>query len=145
MRTVHRNDARRSSGVSLLEVMIALGIMGFGVMAAASAQITSTKFTRDSRVRTEAAYLAEQQMEAFQAMDGDAIEAVRGGVDAGTDPNNPLDPDPNDGTARFFNRSWLIVPDTPEDGVYTVTVTVSWIDQLGNTLNVTLSSVKTDS
>jgi prepilin-type N-terminal cleavage/methylation domain-containing protein len=136
---------RRSSGFSLLEVMIALAILAFGILAAASAQISSTKFTRDSRVRTEAAYLAEQQMETFHAMDGAAIEVVRTDVGYPNDPANPLDPDPNDGTARFFNRSWTITPDSPEDGVYSITVTVSWVDQLGNTLNVTLSSVKTDS
>ena len=134
--------ARRRGGFSVLEVMIALGILGFGILAAAASQITSIKFNRDSRVRTEAAYLAAQQMEAFQAMDGAAIEVIRL---AGTnDPNNPIDPDPNDGVARSFNRSWAITPNSPENGVYSVGVTVSWVDQLGNTRSVTLSSVKTD-
>lgn len=142
----HRDaPIRRATGYSLLEVMIALSILALGVLGATATQITSTKFTRDSRVRTEAAYLAEQQMEAFQAMDGAAVEVIR--IDAGypDDPANPIDPDPTDGSARFFNRSWTITPDTPEAGIYAITVTVSWVDQLGNTLNVTLSSVKTDS
>ena len=136
---------RRASGYSLLEVMIALSILALGVLGATATQVTSTKFNRDSRVRTEAAYLAEQQMEAFHAIDGDAIEVIR--TDAGypNDPANPIDPDPTDGSARSFNRSWTITPDTPEAGVFAITVTVSWVDQLGNTLDVTLSSVKTDS
>lgn len=138
-------NARARSGFSLLEVMIALTILAFGILGAAASQITSTKFNRDSRVRTEAAYLAEQQMEAFQAMDGAAVEAVRTDTGYPDDPANPIDPDPSDGSARSFNRSWTITPDTPEDGVYSITVTVSWVDQLGNTLNVTLSSIKADS
>lgn len=139
-----RRFSRRRSGISLIEVMIALAILGFGILAAAASQITSIKFNRDSRVRTEAAYLAEQQMEVFQSMDGTAIEAIR--TDAGypNDPDNPIDPDPNDGVARSFTRTWTITPDTPEAGVYAVQVRVSWIDQLGNTRSVTLNSVKTD-
>jgi hypothetical protein len=30
-----------------------------------------------------------------------------------------------------FNRSWLITPDTPEDDVYTVLVTVNWTGNAG--------------
>ncbi len=134
--------ARRSRGFSLIEVMIAFGILAFGILALAASQITSIKFNRDSRVRTEAAYLAEQQMEAFQAMDGAAIEVVR--LAGAADPSNPIDPDPNDGVARNFNRSWTITPNSPENGVYSVSVIVTWADQLGSTRDVTLSSIKTD-
>ena len=145
MHTRRGDHSRRASGFSLLEVMIALSILAVGILGATAAQITSTKFTRDARVRTEAAYLAEQQMEAFHAMDGAAIEVVRTDPGYPNDSANPIDPDPNDNSERSFNRSWAITPDTPENGVYAITVTVSWVNQQGKTLNMTLSSVKTDS
>jgi len=143
-----RKARKHSSGVSIVEVIIALGILGFGVLGAAAAQITAVKFNRESRARTEAYYLAEQQMETFQAMSGSGVTAVAA---AGpNDPLNPIDPDPNDGLTREFNRSWTITADAtpkdgPEDGVFTIMVTVSWADAQGISRSVALESIKTDS
>jgi len=94
----------------------------------AAAQISSLQFTGESRNRSEAHNLAQQQMEAFQSMTRAGLDAE---IAAGTypnDPNNPLDPDPLDAHAAAFNRSWLITPDTPESGVYTIAVQVNWTD-----------------
>ncbi len=135
---------RSTRGMSLVETMIALAILGFGVLGAAAAQITAVKFARESRLRTEAYYLAEQQMEAFQGMDGAAIADVLADSDYPNDSNNPLDPDPNDGLARAFNRSWNIQADTPEAGVYTLSVTVQWTSTQGQTRSVVIESIKTD-
>ncbi len=130
--------------MSLVETMIAMAILGFGVLGAAAAQITAVKLARDSRLRTEAYYLAEQQMEAFQVMDGAAIADVLADGDYPNDPNNPLDPDPGDGQLRAFNRSWVISPDTPEAGVYTLAVQVQWTGGLGQTRSVLIESLKTN-
>lgn len=138
-----RPDSRRA-GLTLLEVTIALGILGFGVLAAAATQLTAIRYNQQSHLRTEAGYLAEQQMEAFQSMDGAAVEVIR---TLGTYPNdtgNPIDPDPNDNSTQSFNRSWTITPDTPEDGIYTLAVNVSWTDSLGFSRSVTLNSLKMD-
>lgn len=140
MRSLHR----RKGGMSLIETMIALAILGFGVLGAAAAQITAVKFARESRLRTEAYYLAEQQMEAFQAMDGAAIDDVLNDADYPNDSNNPLDPDPGDGLTRAYARSWSIQPDTPEAGVYTISVTVQWTGTQGQTRSVVIESIKTD-
>jgi Tfp pilus assembly protein PilV len=140
-----RDPRQRSrSGMSLVEVAIALGILGFGLLAAIAAHVAAVRFNGESQLRTEAAYLAEQQLEAFQAMDAGAVEVLR--TDAGypNDPANPIDPDPGDAAARQFARSWTITPDSPENGVYSISVAVSWSDRLGNTRSVTLSSIKTD-
>ncbi len=130
--------------MSLVETMIAMAILGFGVLGAAAAQITAVKLARDSRFRTEAYYLAEQQMEAFQAMDGAAIADVLADSDYPNDPNNPLDPDPSDGQTREFSRSWTITQDVPEAGVYTLAVQVQWTGGLGQTRSVSIESIKTN-
>ena len=135
---------RSQSGMSLVESMIAIAILGFGVLGAAATQITAVKLAQESRMRTEAYYLAEQQMEAFRGMDGDGINDALTDTDYPNDPNNPLDPDPTDGQLRQFNRSWTITPDSPEAGIYTIVVEVQWTGKLGATRTVSIESIKTD-
>jgi len=137
--------SKRRRGISMIEVLISLTVLGFGILGAAASQLTAMRFTRDSQLRTEAFYLASQQMESFQSMTGDEIDAIK---DLGSYPNdtaNPIDPDPNDNLPRLFNRSWDIEDDDPEDGIFTILVFVSWVDGLGNTQTVTLESMKVDS
>jgi type IV pilus modification protein PilV len=135
---------RSQSGMSLVESMIAIAILGFGVLGAAATQITAVKLAQESRMRTEAYYLAEQQMEAFRAMDGDGINDALTDTDYPNDPNNPLDPDPTDGQLRQFNRSWTITANSPEAGIYTIVVEVQWTGKLGATRTVSIESIKTD-
>jgi len=130
--------------MSLIESMIAIAILGFGVLGAAATQITAVKLAQESRMRTEAYYLAEQQMEAFRAMDGAGIDAALTDTDYPNDPNNPLDPDPTDGQLRQFNRSWTITANSPEAGIYTLVVEVQWTGKLGATRTVSIESIKTD-
>jgi Tfp pilus assembly protein PilV len=130
--------------MSLVESMISLAILGFGVLGAAATQITAVKLAQESRMRTEAYYLAEQQMEAFRAMDGAGIDAVLADGAYPNDPNNPLDPDPGDSQTRAFNRSWTITADTPEVGIFTIVVEVQWTGKLGATRTVSIESIKTD-
>lgn len=128
-RRTARAKRSRNRGVSLIEVIVALAVLGFGMLGMAAAQISSYRFSDSSRERTLAHGLAQQQIEIFQSMSTDSIEAA---ILAGPlDPLNPIDPDPNDTAAMAFNRSWLITPDTPEDGVYTVQVTVNWTGNAG--------------
>lgn len=127
-----------------MEVTIALTILAFGLLAGASAQLSAMKFSSDSRARMEAQYLAQQQMEMLQAMTPAAIGAF---PDAAVvpDPANPLDPDPLDGMARQYNRSWTISRDNPVNGVFRVAVQVSWTSSNTGTIRtVNLESLKSE-
>ena len=127
--TTDRRDRRREGGISMIEVIIALAVLGFGMLGIAAAQISAYRFSDSSRERTLAHGLAQQQIEIFQSMSTTSIEVIRA---AGTnDPLNPIDPDPNDTAAMAFNRTWTITPDTPEDDVYTIAVTVAWTGNSG--------------
>jgi Tfp pilus assembly protein PilV len=142
-RTARRMSAKRSRthGVSMIEVVIALAVLGFGMLGMAAAQISSYRFSDTSRERSLAHGLAQQQLEIFQAMSSTSIDTV---IAAGnTDPLNPIDPDPNDAALMAFNRSWVISPDTPEDGVYTVQVTVNWTGN-GGAQQVQLETFKSE-
>lgn len=126
-----RHRTVRNAGVSLVEVVIALAVLGFGMLGAAAAQIAAYHSSDNSRERVLAHGLAQQQIERFQSMSTSALELVRSDPGYPNDSANPIDPDPNDATAMRFNRSWTITPDTPEDDVYTILVTVGWTGALG--------------
>ncbi len=132
---------KRSGGVSLLEVMIAMAVLGFGMLAMASAQLSAMKFSDQSRSRSDAYYLAQQQMETFRAMNRAGIEVERLLT---ADPANPIDSDPQDGRITSYTRTWEIDPDTPETGVYRIAVTVGWTGRFGINRAVTLESYKSE-
>jgi type IV pilus assembly protein PilV len=136
-----RRRGKQRSGLSLLEVVIALGMLGFGVLGAAAGQLASVRFNGESRLRTEAFYLAQQQMEAFHGMSVASLDAqIALGPDT-PDPNNPLDPDPTDALPRSFSRSSTVTANTPEAGLHTLEVTVTWVDSLGRNRTVSIESV----
>jgi prepilin-type N-terminal cleavage/methylation domain-containing protein len=135
---------KRRRGISLLEVMIAMSVLGFGMLALASAQLSAMKFSDQSRSKSDAHYLAQQQMEAFRAMTRAAIDAERTLPTYPNDPANPIDSDPQDGRITRYNRSWTIQADTPEIGVYTIAVSVGWTGRFGINRSVTIESYKSE-
>ncbi|MGH0031892.1 MAG: type IV pilus modification PilV family protein [Myxococcota bacterium] len=128
----------RREGFSMLEVMIALSILAVGILGIGAVQLTATKLSGDSRVRTQAAFLAHQQIEVFRAMDIGTLTATVGTTN---DPGNPIDPTPGDGQTVTFNRRWTITPDAGT-GTTTVRVEVDYVDNLGNTRTVRLQTLR---
>jgi prepilin-type N-terminal cleavage/methylation domain-containing protein len=133
---------RNNGGFTLLEVMIALSILGFGMLAASVGQFSALKTSRQSRSQTLSMYLAEQQMEAFQAMSSDDVLAEIAAPGYPDDPSNPIDPDPGDDDITTFDRRWFIEDDSPEPGVVSIRVEVDWVDPLGFTRTTALRSLK---
>jgi prepilin-type N-terminal cleavage/methylation domain-containing protein len=135
---------RRSGGFSLLEVMIALSILGFGMLAASVGQLSALKTSRQSRSQTLSMYLAEQQLEAFMSMSSADVIAATTDPNYPDDPNNPIDPDPGDDDTTRFNRRWFITQDSPEVGVISIRVEVDWVDPLGFTRTTALRGMKAE-
>lgn len=140
-----REPQRRRSGVSLMEVTIALTILAFGLLAGASAQLSAMRFSSESRQRMEAQYLAQQQIEMLQAMTPTAIGAFPNGV-AVNDPGNPIDADPLPGPVRQqYTRTWTVTRDNPVNGVFRILVQVSWASaNTGTVRSVNLESLKSE-
>lgn len=134
----------RIAGVSLIEVMIALSVLGFGMLGVAAAQLSAFRSTDQSHDRMLAHGLAQQQLEIFQEMSTAALEVIRTDPGYPNDPLNPIDPDPNDANVMAFNRSWTITPDSPETDVYRILVTVAWNDARGAVRNVRLETFKSE-
>jgi len=139
-----RTNARAGRGFSLIELMAALGILAFGILAATASQVASMKVAAESRNRTVAMNLAEQSIEIFDSMTPDDVLDFLIDPDYPNDPANPIDPDPGDGATMQFDRSWLIEPGTPEAGGMTITVWVSWEDASGTVRNAQIQTLMVD-
>ena len=133
---------RSTRGFSLLEVMIALSILAFGMLAATVGQVSAMKTSRQSRTQMLAMYLAEQQIETFQAMTTADLVAAISDPNYPSDPTNPIDPDPGDDNSVTFVRRWFIQPDAVETGLISLRVEVDWVSPLGFSRTTTLRSFK---
>jgi len=137
--------ARSRAGFSMLEIMIALAVLALGVLGMTAGQLAAIKLSGDSRSRTTAMYLAEQQVETIQTMNAEDVKDLVDVFGYPNDPANPIDPNPGTADSRRFNRSWIVEEDTPEAGVITVTVTVAWDDENGVARTIRLRALKADS
>jgi type IV pilus assembly protein PilV len=123
---LHRSGRHaREAGLSLIEVMIALVVLGVGLLTIAAAQLTSLRMGTKSKHMQQAMYLAQEQLELFQIAPPQAAGTFQ-------DPANPIDVFPNDRDLTGFNRSWQVTQNTPQAGLSTVAVTVVWNNSVGN-------------
>lgn len=144
-RKTRTNNSRARGGFSLLEAMVALGILAVGVLGMAAGQLAAMRLSGDSRGKMLASYLAEQQIENFQAMTPTAVTDLIAAAGYPNDPNNPIDPlpgDSDDSERLIFNRRWIIEPDTPSAGSIRITVEVDYVDSLGMTRTIRLQTIK---
>lgn len=136
-----RLRSRTASGFTLLETTFAMAILGIGILGVAGSQLTSMKLSRDSRAQTYAIYLAQQQMETFLRMSSADLDDVLAAPTYPNDPAGHIDPDPNDDRVTTYGRSWEILPDDPEPGMYKVTVIIAFTDRMGRPRTERLQSL----
>jgi len=128
------------SGFTLLEVMIAMAILGVGLLSIAVAQLSAIKLSSRSKNLQQAMFLAREQMDDIEALPlGSALLQVGATTN---DPGNPLSTstDPDDQTT--YNRSVTVTPNSPSAGLAQVSVTVIWNGAQGGIRQVQLNSVK---
>jgi Tfp pilus assembly protein PilV len=120
--------------------MIAMAILGVGLLSIAVAQLSAIKVSSRSKNLQQAMFLAREQMDDIEALPLASALLQAGATTA--DPGNPLHAsnDPDDQTS--FNRSVTVTPNTPSVGLAQVSVTVVWNNPQGGTRQVQLNSVK---
>ncbi len=74
---------RQSEGFTLIEVVVAMGILATGLLAVSAAQLYAMRGGRQGRHTTDAAEIAQAQLENFQRMDFDDLTATVGFAPAG--------------------------------------------------------------
>ena len=139
---IHRRitDSRQDAGFTLIEMMMAMVILGVGLLSIAVAQLSAIKVSSRSRNLQQAMFLAREQMDDIEALPlGSALLQTAAVTD---DPANPIQAssDPDDQTR--FTRSVTVTPNSPSAGLAQVSVTVVWTTQQGGPRQVQLNSVK---
>ncbi len=123
-------------GFSMLEILVAVIILGVGIMGLATLQSRGIRGNDLGNRTSQAIALAQDKLE-------ELINTSRATtLSAGTtnDTNNPVDETGSGG--GIFARSWTIQDNTPVTNAQTVGVTVSWNDVAGQH-NITVNGVIT--
>ena len=129
----NRKGLDNANGFSIIELMFAMAVLTFGMLAAASLQYSTTRNNTHGNIYTQANMLAKTQLEYLKNLDINSDELVPS-------------PDPysdatlineNGQPGGIYNRSWTITQLGTQ--ARRITVTVEWT-RLGQTRQVIVSS-----
>jgi Tfp pilus assembly protein PilV len=119
---------RRHGGFTLIEAMIALLVMSFGMLALVGLQSVFSRNGDLAKQRTEAVRLAQQRLEELRSFGSEAAwTALAGGADTVT-------------TNALYTRTATLAG-ASTDMWRAATVTVTWTDRAGEAQEVRLDSV----
>lgn len=118
-------------GFSFIELLIAMGILSLGMLAAVSMHFGSARNNTKGNLYTQANMLAKAQLENLKNQEVTAL-AVGGPY---PDPNNPVDAEGRAG--GIFTRTWTI--ENLGEGARRISVRVEWT-RLGRQSSVVLTS-----
>ena len=106
----------KEEGFTLLEVIVAIAILTFGLLAVASMQAASIRGNSFASGVTEGTTWAGDQVERLMALPYD---------------HNDLDQaqNPHQATEGSYTIKWNVTDDTPITNTKTINVTVTWTDQ----------------
>jgi type IV pilus assembly protein PilV len=132
--------SRATGGFTILEVMIVIGILTFGLLSLAAMQIQAMKGSDRGRHATNAAAIAENKMEQIQ-QDAWASIPDTGGFVADPVEQNNIQLDGSNSIERAYNVSYQIT-DLQATFTRAVDVQVWWTEKSGETRSITLSSIR---
>jgi len=116
------DSLKKTKGFTLIEVMIALIILSFSLLALAGLMVTTTKNNSFGNHMTEAATFAQDKLEELRAVRWDTINE-------GT--NTDLQ---NGSTGINYTRNWGVVTNK---SLKTVTITINWQDKGNHSIRLT--------
>jgi hypothetical protein len=108
--------------------MIAITMLGIGILSLGGPFPAAMKSVSTGDLESRAVLHAESEIEELRALPWDDLTAIAS----------------VDSVETIFQRGWLVLEDTPSDGMKQVQVVVSWTDNEGPR-NVTVSSYLSNS
>jgi type IV pilus assembly protein PilV len=151
---------KRQEGYTLVEILIAIGILAFGLMAVATMQVTAIKTNATASGISQGITLAQAKLEELMNLSYiDLIDTTGDGTDEddGFGLNNTVDPAdecnnepvsdgfwPNDwDCTASYRLFWNIAVDEPVTNSKTIRVIVTWTER-GRDKSIALDFIKTD-
>lgn len=144
------SSRRKQFGFSILEALVAVVIMGFGILSLAGMQVSMSRNADDAKQRTEAVRLAQEKIEALRSYTGISSTLVGQATTSGLALNwnalvNGSESLNLNSTNATYTRTWTLGGNVA-DAMRGLTVDVGWTDRAGEVQTVSLSSIlsKTD-
>ena len=130
----------KEKGFSLIELMIAMIVLGIGILALIEMQVAAMSGNSSANQMTIATTLAQDQIERLKGLSffDAALTDTNGGNNGAltnptddesfdlTDASNPINESGGTTGLRRYRRFWNIADNTPIQGVKTVVVFVYW-------------------
>jgi len=135
------HPSRASRGFTILEVMIVIAILTFGLVSLAAMQIHALHGSDRGRHATNAAAIAENKMEQLQQDPWASVAVTAGFVADPTATNNVQ----LAGGASLDERAYSVsyqVTDLQATFTRAIDVQVSWTEEGGESRSITLSSIR---
>ena len=117
--------SNKSRGFTLIEILIALFILGFALLALAGLMVTTTRNNSFGGRMTEAATFAQSKLEELQAMPTDDIAS-----------GNDLKTGSQGGQ---YTRNWTVITTTDNDSktiTKQINLTITWADMYDRSITV---------
>jgi prepilin-type N-terminal cleavage/methylation domain-containing protein len=130
---VHRRYGQ--AGFTLIELVIAMAILGMGMMAAVSMHFGTARNNSNGNIITQATMLAKTQLETLKSLN--IADLGAGGPFPSTDLNSISLITPEGKTGGIFRRYWTI--ENLGTDARRITVTVEW-GRFGRQRRVVISS-----
>ena len=141
---------RREDGFTLLEVIVALAILAFGLLAIASMQATAIKGNSKAMGLTEAAACAQDRMEKLMSLAytdanlNDTNNDGTAGLDLTVNSSGTVLADHSaTGAASGYTVYWNVAVNYPVNNVKTIRMIVRWTDR-GSWRSATFNFEKSD-
>jgi len=134
--------SRDLRGFTILEVMIVIGILSFGLLALSSMQIHAMKGGNQGRHATQAAAFAESEMEFLQyaSWNSGAIDPTTGWTTPETRQTD-VQVDGGSGTEQTYSLSYRVT-DLEPTFTRAIDMQVSWTEPGGKVRSIFLSSIR---
>jgi prepilin-type N-terminal cleavage/methylation domain-containing protein len=131
---------RAAGGFTLIEVMIVIVVLTFGLLSLAAMQIQAMRGSERGRHATNAAAIAENKMELLQ-QDAWATIGVTGGFVADPAAESRIQLDGATSLERSYSVSYQVT-DLQATFTRALDVQVSWTEENGKARSITLSSIR---
>jgi len=117
------NPLLKRKGFTLIEVLVALVILSFSLLALAGLMVTTTKNNAFGSHMTEAATFAQDKLEELRAIKWEDLND-----------GNHTDPQPQSGSTGInYIRNWSV---TTNGSLKTITISVNWNDRTAHSINL---------